>query len=77
MRCSALEALLRSLGFIVEEGRSGKHRTVEHKEISEVAANFDGGHGKDAEIKRCYVRDMRKMIEKYQDQLDAFLEKEK
>ena len=75
LRCSELTAVLEGLGMTVEPGASGKHRTVQHDDIPERAGNFDGGHGRDSEVKSSYVRDMRKLILKYYEQLTGLLEK--
>jgi hypothetical protein len=73
LRCSDLVSLLTALGCDVTRGKSGKHCTVEHPAIDGLAGNFDGGHGKDSELKPCYVRNMRKLVEKYADELSEYV----
>lgn len=74
LRCSELEALLREVGLDVAPGRRGKHRIVDHPMITEIASDFDGGHGADAQVKSVYTSKMRKLLETYQDQLEEYLE---
>lgn len=70
LRCSELKTLLESLGFSVEDGSSGNHKTIDHDGIPDfVGGHYDCGHGKNPQIKPCYVREMRKLIEKYKDYL--------
>jgi predicted RNA binding protein YcfA (HicA-like mRNA interferase family) len=69
---SELVSLLEGLGFEVRRRKSGNHHTLDHPGIEGfTGANFDGGHEKT--VKPCYTREMRKLLVKYEAELNEYL----
>ncbi|MFY7867701.1 type II toxin-antitoxin system HicA family toxin [Roseateles sp.] len=74
--CDELVGLLRALGFDVRRRKSGNHHTLDHPGIPGfTGANFDGGHGKT--VKTCYLQEMRKLIKKYEAEINEHLKAKK
>ena len=72
-RCKDLIAALESLGFDVKRGKQGNHHTYTHQGLSSFGvANFDCGHKK--HMKPVYVDKVRKVIEKYEEELNSLLD---
>lgn len=70
--CDELVKLLSGLGFDVKRRRSGNHHTLDHPGIPGfTGANFDGGHGKT--VKPRYVQEMRKLVKKYEAEINEYL----
>ena len=74
--CDDLVSLLTDLGFDVRRRKSGNHHTLDHPGIPNfMGANFDGGHGKT--VKTCYVQEMRKLVKKYETEINEQLKAKK
>lgn len=74
LRCSEVKRLLEELGFEVHDGKKGNHRTFTHDHVQEFhGGHYDCGHGKDSEVRRCYTRDIIRIIEKYETEIRAHL----
>ena len=74
--CSELVSALSGLGFEVRRRKAGNHHSLDHAGIPGfTGANFDGGHGKT--VKACYVQAMRKLISKYELEINEFLKEPK
>ena len=74
--CSELVSALSGLGFEVRRRNSGNHHTLDHAGVAGfTGASFDGGHGK--AVKACYVQAMRKLIAKYETEINEFLKEPK
>ena len=70
--CEQMVGLLRKLGFEVQRRHSGNHHVMDHDGIPGfTGANFDGGH--DKHLKAVYVRQLRKLLEKYSAEISAAL----
>lgn len=72
MRLSDLNAILSSLGFMVQRGAKGNHHIVTHPALSASgtgfrASSFNGGHGPDPQILPVYIQILRRTIEMYED----------
>lgn len=74
--CADIRAALSKLGFEVQDRQKGNHKTYTHAHLAEVAqfygASFDCGHGKT--LKPVYVRNILKVLVKYELELRTFLE---
>jgi hypothetical protein len=67
--------MLLGLGFKVTVRASGKHMTYSHAELPDfLGGSFDGGHGNNVPIKKCYVRDAVSVLKQYETEL-TLLEK--
>jgi hypothetical protein len=74
--CDELVGLLKGLGFDVKRRKSGNHHTLDHPGIPGFSgAHFDGGHGKT--VKTCYVQEMRKLLKKYEAEINEHLKAKK
>jgi hypothetical protein len=70
IRCNELVRLLEALGFVVRRGRKGNHRSVEHPYLPGFrGTNFDCGHGRDPQVRRVYIRSLRRVIETHAEAL--------
>ena len=70
--CEQMVGLLCKLGFEVQRRKSGNHHVMDHDGIPGfTGANFDGGH--DKHMKAVYVRQLRKLREKYSAEISAAL----
>lgn len=75
IRCNELAGLLEELGFQVKEGKRGGHRVVVHVGIPSFhSTSYNCGHGKNPEIKPAYINQIKKVIERYEAELVAYLE---
>ena len=73
IRCAELVRLLERLGFAVRRGRRGNHRIATHDGLVGFRGlSFDCGHGRNAVVKRAYVRRIRQTLETYAEQLDGY-----
>ncbi|MEN5342674.1 type II toxin-antitoxin system HicA family toxin [Achromobacter mucicolens] len=71
LRCKDVVTVLEDLGFTVRETGNGGHRVFDHGGLPSFAgSNFDGGHGANAEVKACYIRNILKVMRNYKDELD-------
>ena len=72
-RCKDLISVLKELGFDVKKGTRGNHYTFTHSGLPDFhVASFDCGHNK--HMKPVYVDKVRKVIAKYEDELEQLLE---
>jgi len=72
-RCKDLISLLELLGFDVRKGTKGNHHTYTHKKLLGFSvASFDCGHKK--HVKPVYVDKVRKLIAKYEDELERLMD---
>jgi len=75
MRCHDMVGILDGLGFEVRDGRKQGHKIVFHEGIPGFfSAGFTCGHGRNPEIKPAYVRQIRKLLLRYQSEILSFLE---
>lgn len=73
-RCNELISCLESLGFNVKEGKRGGHHVYTHAGLPTFASSsFDCGHGKNNEIKVCYVKNVLRVLKTYKEELRDFL----
>ena len=79
LRCSKAVRCLHALGFIVREGTTPNHKIFTHPQLSArtdfIAGSFSCEHGKDGEAKRPYLRNIIRVLSKYEHALKA-IEKE-
>lgn len=76
MRCSELTKILEQFGFVVRDGRLGGHKLYSHPGIPGfTGGSFNCGHGRNPEIKRSYIRDARKIVEEFRDEIKDYLRK--
>jgi len=75
MRCKTVTALLVSLGFNVRDGKKGGHKVFTHHGIpSFTSGSYNCEHGKNPEIKKVYIKNVIKVLEKYEQELVEYLE---
>ena len=73
IRCSTLVKVLTDLGFVVDGRRSG-HKVYDHHAIQDFhGSNFDCGHGKNPHVKKCYIRNVLKIINAHERDLKKYL----
>jgi hypothetical protein len=74
-RCDDLVKMLESLGFIVRCGGNGKHHVYYNpalsKETDFKTASFDGGHGRNSEVKPAYIRNVLRVLSTYEAEIKA------
>lgn len=76
-RCSDMNRILSGLGFRIENGSRGNHRTFHHDEIDKfLGGNYDCGHGRDAQLKKRYVEQVAKVVIEFEDDLRTILGEE-
>ena len=74
LRCHELKAFLEKLGYEIRDGKKGNHKTVTHPHIPAFfGSSFDCGHGKNPEINKRYVSNMRKLISQHKEELQVIL----
>ena len=78
IRAEELCALLIGLGFTIKQGTKGNHRKFLHAALSKkcltaIVGSFDAGHGKNAEVKGIYVKNVVKLLSKYESDLQVLL----
>ena len=74
--CTELSKLLTEHGFEVKDGKLGGHKVVTHDYIEGfLSTSFNCGHGKNPQIKPIYISKLRKVIEQYIDDIDAYLKR--
>lgn len=70
LRCDDLVRMLEGLGFVVTRGSSGNHYTFTHPSIAEFhGGNFNGGSGRNPQLKPVYVRSVLKVLRELEDEL--------
>lgn len=75
LRCTEMITLLRNLGFDVRDGRKPGHKVITHPELERfTSASFTCGHGRNAQVKPVYIRDIRKLLQKHAEELNATYE---
>ncbi len=75
MRCRDMVGILDGLGFEVRDGRKQGHKIIFHAGIPGFfSASFTCGHGRNPEIKPAYVRQLRKLLLRYQPEILNYLE---
>lgn len=72
-RSQKLISALERLGFKTKKRESGNHTTVIHPNIPGLYFNFDAGHGGNALIKPCYIKNIRVVLDRFEDQLRSHL----
>lgn len=77
-RCADLVALLESLHFEVRAGSNGQHKIYVHSGLAPdfKSSSFDCGHGKDPQIRSCYIRNVIRVLEQNKQKLQACLAKQ-
>jgi len=72
--CENLHSLLTKLGFEVRNGKKQGHKIVTHDGIdSFYSASYTCGHGKNPEIKSAYIKDIIKLLSRYESELIRYL----
>lgn len=73
LRCSEVIRCLESLGFLVRNGTKPNHKIFTHPELSKrtyfVTGSFSCEHGRNGEVKRPYLKNILRILEKYEDAL--------
>jgi len=76
-RCSELVSDLETLGFEVRNGRRGGHKIYTHDGIPDfTSGSFNCGHGINSKIKPVYINQVRKIVERYEEEIIEYLEDE-
>lgn len=72
-RCEEVVKILESLGFTVRDTKKG-HKVFKHDGLENFfGSNFNCGHGKNPEVKKAYLRNILRVIEEYEDDLEVLL----
>lgn len=75
MRCKELTKLLENLGFSVKDGKRGGHKVFPHDGIQSFrTGSYNCEHGRNPEIKRPYIKKVRRLLEQYEADLTRYLE---
>jgi len=78
MRCRELGRLLTTLGFDVRDGKKQGHKIVTHAGLEDFYSfSYTCGHGRDAEVKRNYVRTALNAVKAHRDGLKKYLESDR
>ena len=76
MRCDKAKALLTQLGFNVRDGKRGGHKIFTHPGVPEFrSGSLNCDHGKNPEIKKPYINKIIRILDIYEADLIAFLDK--
>ena len=74
IRCSEMTELLTSLGYEVRNGKLGTHRMFFHDALPDfLSGSYNGGHGRDPQIKRPYVIKILRILRQHEPELKRFL----
>jgi len=68
-RSQKLISALERLGFKTKKRESGNHITVSHPNIPGLHFNFDAGHGGNAFIKACYIKNISLVLDRFKEKL--------
>jgi hypothetical protein len=72
--CSEMTALLTSLGFEVRSGKLGSHKVFVHDGLTDFhSGSYNGGHGRDPQIKRPYIVKILRILRQHEAELKSFL----
>ena len=75
LRCTEVTELLESLGFDVREGKRGGQRVFVHSGLPDfMSSSFNCGHGKNARVKPCYIRQIVRTLEMHDFALEGYLD---
>ena len=69
IRCREMLTLLGELGFVVCDRGNAGHKIFYHQSLTELRGRFDCGHNEHSVIKKCYIRNILRMIEESEDLL--------
>ncbi len=73
LRCSKVIRCLQELGFIVRDGATLNHKIFTHPQLSRrtdfITGSFNCEHGKDGEVKRPYLKNIVRILSKYEQAL--------
>jgi len=73
MRCIEVKKHLESLGFTVKDGKRGGHKIFTHRYIKDfTSGSFNCDHGRNPEIKPPYIKQVIKILEKYENELTEY-----
>lgn len=76
LKCKKLKKILESAGFKVRKCKGSNHHICTHDGLKGfTTVSFDGGHGDNPKVLKCYIRNISKIIDKYKEELKVFLEK--
>lgn len=72
LQCNEVKNLLESFGFKVIKTKKGNHYVFKHPSLKEFwGGNYDCGHGKNPEIKKCYLKSIASTLDTYRQELSA------
>ncbi len=81
LKCSEFTYYLEILGFYIRNGKSPNHKICIHPNLSEITdfktASFCCKHGRDGEVKKNYIKDIVKILKKYEPELKTFEKEQK
>ncbi|PPK73897.1 hypothetical protein B0F87_1138 [Methylobacter tundripaludum] len=73
--CGKVKDILVSLGFEVSDGNKGGHKVFTHQGLPSFhSGGYNCGHGKNPEIKPTYIGNIIRILKRYQDELEQYLE---
>ena len=74
VKCDELQKFLEDLGFKVQDGKKQGHKIVTHPGLENFySTSYTCGHGKNPEVKPQYIKNIRKTLLQYQEELKAYL----
>lgn len=70
LKCSGVIKALESLGFEVRDGKRGGHKVFVHNGLKDFySGSFNCDHGKNPQIKPAYIKNIKKILEQYSEEL--------
>jgi predicted RNA binding protein YcfA (HicA-like mRNA interferase family) len=74
LRCSELVSLLEALGFVVRDGNKGGHKVYVHPKLTDfTSSSFNCGHGRNAQVKKNYIRNVIRVLTANETELTKLL----
>jgi len=63
--------LLAELGFEVHDAKKAGHKVVKHPgRKAWLGTNFDCGHGKNPVVKNCYLNNLMRVLDEYEQEIE-------
>ncbi len=72
--CKDFTSKLSEFGFDVKSNKNKGHRSVTHSRLPDWhGSNYNCGHSEGTHVKRNYVKDFLKIVDKFEDELQEIL----
>ena len=78
IRCKDMIRLLEGLGFAVRDGKKTGHKVITHSTlVNFTSASITCGHGRNPQVKRIYVEQIKRLLVTYADGLEEQKEEDR